>query len=51
MIDAMFELPSQNKKKYEVTLEYAKAQLEKANMARLQTAWCLQIRYNKKNNV
>lgn len=38
MIDAMFELPSQNKKKYEVTLEYAKAQLEKANMARLQTA-------------
>ena len=38
MIDAMFELPSQNKKKYEVTLEYAKAQLEKSNMARLQTA-------------
>ena len=38
MMDVMFEIPSENKKTYEVTLEYAKSQLEKANMARLQTA-------------
>ena len=34
----MFEIPSENKKEYKVTLDYAKMQLEKANMARLQTA-------------
>ena len=38
MMDVMFEIPSESKKEYEVTLDYAKHQLEKANMARLQTA-------------
>ena len=38
MMDVMFEIPSENKKEYKVTLDYAKMQLEKANMARLQTA-------------
>lgn len=38
MIDVMFELPSQNCEKYEVTLEYAKRQLEKVNLERLQIA-------------
>lgn len=38
MIDVMFDIPSQNKKEYVVTLEYAKKQMEKANAARLQTA-------------
>ncbi len=32
MMDAMYEIPSQNKKKYTVTLDYAKSQVEKANM-------------------
>ena len=38
MMDVMFEIPSESKKEYKVTLDYAKMQLEKANMARLQTA-------------
>ena len=38
MMDVMFEIPSESKKKYKVTLDYAKYQLDKANMARLQTA-------------
>lgn len=38
MIDVMYEIPSKKIKKYEVTLEFAKSQLDKANMARLQTA-------------
>ena len=38
MMDVMFEIPSQDKKEYNVTLDYAKKQLEKANLARLQTA-------------
>ena len=38
MMDVMFEIPSENKKEYKVTLDYAKMQLEKANMARLQIA-------------
>ena len=38
MMDVMFEIPSENQKEYEVTLDYAKHQLEKANLARLQTA-------------
>ena len=38
MMDVMFEIPSENAKEYEVTLDYAKQQLEKANLARLQTA-------------
>jgi len=36
--DVMFEIPSQGKTEYNVTLEYSKRQLEKANIARLQTA-------------
>ena len=31
MIDAMYEIPSSGKKSYEVTLDYAKAQLDKAD--------------------
>ena len=38
MMDVMFEIPSESKKEYKVTLDYAKQQLEKANMARLQNA-------------
>lgn len=38
MMDAMFEMPSAPQKKFLVTLDYAKQQLEKANMARLQNA-------------
>jgi len=38
MMDAMFEIPSKEQKSFEVTLDYAKHQLEKANIARLQTA-------------
>lgn len=38
MMDIMFDLPSQDCSAYEVTLEYAKKQLEKANLERLQTA-------------
>ncbi|NDV84428.1 ATP-dependent Clp protease ATP-binding subunit ClpX [Bacteroides sp. 51] len=38
MMDIMFDLPSQDCNAYEVTLDYAKKQLEKANLERLQTA-------------
>jgi len=38
MMDAMFEIPSEQKGHFVVTLDYAKRQLEKANMARLQSA-------------
>jgi len=38
MMDIMFDIPSQDCRTYEVTLDYAKIQLEKANLARLQTA-------------
>lgn len=34
MMDTMFAIPDSDVKTYEVTLEYAKAQLEKANMGR-----------------
>ena len=44
MMDVMFEIPSGSKKEYEVTLDYAKQQLEKANMARLQTAYNQKVR-------
>ena len=44
MMDVMFEIPSEDKKEYEVTLDYAKMQLEKANMARLQTAYNQNVR-------
>lgn len=37
-MDVMFEIPSEGRKEYEVTLDYAKLQLEKANLARLQNA-------------
>ena len=38
MMDAMFEIPSERKETFIVTLDYAKHQLEKANIARLQNA-------------
>lgn len=38
MMDAMFEFPSKREKNFKVTLDYAKSQLEKANMAKLQSA-------------
>ena len=38
MMDTMFEVPSQKVEKYVVTLEYAKEQMGKANLSRLQMA-------------
>ena len=38
MMDVMFEIPSGTRKTYKVTLEFAKKQLEKANLGRLQSA-------------
>ncbi len=38
MMDVMFEIPSQKAKKYEVTLDFAKQQIRKANISRMQTA-------------
>ncbi len=38
MMDVMFDLPSQKVKKYEVTLDFAKLQMEKTNLSRLQNA-------------
>lgn len=38
MMDTMFEVPSKRVKTFEVTLDYAKQQLEKANVSRLQHA-------------
>ncbi|MCR4774014.1 MAG: ATP-dependent Clp protease ATP-binding subunit ClpX [Prevotella sp.] len=38
MIDAMFEIPSKNVTSYTVTLDYAKAQLDKANLQKLASA-------------
>ena len=38
MMDAMFEIPSEQKDNFVVTLDYAKRQLEKENIARLQSA-------------
>ena len=38
MMDAMYEIPSEKKDTFVVTLDYAKHQLEKANVARLQNA-------------
>ena len=37
MIDTMFEVPSKKVKEFKVTLDYAKQQLGKANLSRLQT--------------
>lgn len=36
MMDVMFEIPSQKAKKYEVTLDFAKQQMGKANISRMQ---------------
>lgn len=38
MMDVMFDLPSSKKKTFTVTLGYAKSQLEKANISRLQNS-------------
>ena len=38
MMDAMFEIPSKKVKSYEVTLEYAKAQLDKAHLGQMESA-------------
>jgi len=38
MIDTMFEIPSKHTKAFNVTLQYAKAQLEKTDMHRLESA-------------
>lgn len=38
MIDVMYDIPSQAYTEYEIKLEYARQQMEKANVARLQTA-------------
>lgn len=38
MIDAMFELPSQNTKKMNITLKYAQEKLQKVNMKKLKVA-------------
>ena len=38
MMDVMFDLPSSKKKTFNVTLDYAKSQLEKANISRLQNS-------------
>ena len=38
MTDAMFEVPSKRIKKFEVTLDYAKGQLDKAHLGQLESA-------------
>lgn len=38
MMDAMFEIPSKNVKEFTVTLDYAKAQLDKAHLQKLESA-------------
>lgn len=38
MMDIMFELPSKKVKSFEVTLDYAQKQMDKANISRLQNA-------------
>ncbi|MBQ8224656.1 MAG: ATP-dependent Clp protease ATP-binding subunit ClpX [Bacteroides sp.] len=38
MMDVMYEIPSSGAKEYVLTLDYAKHQIEKANLARLQNA-------------
>ena len=38
LIDSMFELPSKNKKSFNVTLEYAKSVFEKSKIAKLKVA-------------
>lgn len=38
MMDAMFEIPSKKVKSFEVTLEYAKVQLDKAHLGQMESA-------------
>lgn len=38
IMDAMYEKPSQRVKKFEVTLDYAKKQLDKAHLQKLESA-------------
>ena len=38
MMDAMYEIPSKKVKKFVVSLDYAKAQLEKSNLNRMEEA-------------
>jgi ATP-dependent Clp protease ATP-binding subunit ClpX len=38
MMDVMFDIPSQNVKEFEVTLDFARQQMEKTNLSRLQNA-------------
>ena len=38
MMDAMFEVPSKRAKKFDVTLDYARVQLDKAHLHQLETA-------------
>jgi ATP-dependent Clp protease ATP-binding subunit ClpX len=38
MMDAMFEVPSKRVKTFEVTLDYAQKQLDKANLQKLESA-------------
>lgn len=38
MMDVMYEIPSKKVSEYEVTLDYAKKQLDKASLSRLQNS-------------
>ena len=38
MMDAMFDIPTRGDKHFEVTLDYARSQMEKTNLSRLQAA-------------
>ena len=38
MMDAMFDIPTRGDKHFEVTLDYARSQMEKSNLSRLQAA-------------
>ena len=38
MMNAMYEIPSTKKKKFKVTLDYAKTELEKAHLNKLESA-------------
>ena len=38
MMDVMFDIPSQNVKDFEVTMDFARQQMEKTNLSRLQNA-------------
>lgn len=38
VMDAMFDVPSRRIKKFEVTLDYAKSQIDKAHMHKLESA-------------